>query len=126
MAAMTSSAPAMAGTSLGWTKLAASMRGRPVADRRSPNSAPTAGARMVFSFCSPSRGPTSVIVILVISCLLAAPSDCRQSPVTAHTVDGGVVLSLTSAQCRGLKGGSIDPDLALGRGADGGCRGFAY
>src|SRR5207245_8024708 len=56
------SAPAICGTRPGWTKLAASTRGSPASARRRQNSARTAGARVMSSLWSPSRGPTSQIV----------------------------------------------------------------
>ena len=52
------------GTSFGLTKLAASSRRRPAAVRRSQSSARTEGSRIVASFWSPSRGPTSQISTL--------------------------------------------------------------
>src|SRR5690606_1860595 len=60
-AVMTSSAPAIWGTYLGWTKLTASMRPAPAASSRRVSSARTPGSSTVFSFCRPSRGPTSTI-----------------------------------------------------------------
>ena len=62
-AAKTSSAPAICGTSFGWTKLAASIRLRPAAAIRVHSSARTAGSRITLSFCRPSRGPTSHTLI---------------------------------------------------------------
>src|SRR3954471_13628191 len=58
---MTSSALAICGTRAGLTKLTASTRGTPAAASRSQSSARTAGASVVASFWSPSRGPTSQI-----------------------------------------------------------------
>ena len=49
-AAMTSSAPAIWGTYLGWTKLTASIRRAPAASSRWTKSARTAGSSTVFSF----------------------------------------------------------------------------
>src|SRR5690606_25713817 len=58
---MTSAASASCGTHLGLTKLVASMQRRPVADRRSISSTLAAVGMMDFSFCNPSRGPTSTM-----------------------------------------------------------------
>src|ERR687893_2786666 len=59
MAAITSSAPAICGTFLGFTKLAASTRETPAAASMSQSLARTSGERIISSFCRPSRGPTS-------------------------------------------------------------------
>ena len=56
---MTSSAPAICGTSVGLTKLAASMRFNPAAASRSHRPARVDGSSVFASFWSPSRGPTS-------------------------------------------------------------------
>src|SRR5687768_9356887 len=61
MPAYTSAASASCGTHLGLTKLVASIDRRPVADRRSTSAILSAVATIVFSFCSPSRGPTSTM-----------------------------------------------------------------
>ena len=61
--ATTSSAPAICGTRFGLTKLTASTRGSPARARRSHSSARTDGSSVCDSFCRPSRGPTSQIVI---------------------------------------------------------------
>lgn len=53
------SASASWGTHLGWTKLVASMVVRPESARRRMNSALTSVGTVAFSFCSPSRAPTS-------------------------------------------------------------------
>src|SRR3546814_11291428 len=58
---MTSAASASCGTHFGLTKLVASMQRRPVADRRSISSTLAAVGMMDFSFCRPSRGPTSTM-----------------------------------------------------------------
>src|SRR6476661_750796 len=57
----TSLASASCGTHFGLTKLVASIVRRPVAERRSINAILSAVAMTLFSFCSPSRGPTSTI-----------------------------------------------------------------
>ena len=59
----TSSAPAICATASSRTKLTASIRRRPVAARRLTSSARVSGGRTSRSFWSPSRGPTSQIVI---------------------------------------------------------------
>src|SRR3712207_9302207 len=59
MAAITSSAPAICGTLVGLTKLAASTLGTPAAASLSQSSALTSGGRIFSSFCKPSLGPTS-------------------------------------------------------------------
>ena len=64
IAATTSSAPAICGTRPGWTKLTASIAGRPAAASRLTRSARTAGSSTACSFWSPSRGPTSQTVTL--------------------------------------------------------------
>ncbi len=61
IAASTASGSAIAGTALGDTKLTASMWRTPVAARASMNRARSAAATGC-SDCSPSRGPTSLIV----------------------------------------------------------------
>ena len=60
-AAMISSAPAICGTRLGFTNETTSMRRTPLASRRRTNSTFTSASRTAFSFCRPSRGPTSTI-----------------------------------------------------------------
>src|SRR4249919_3957965 len=61
MPAKTSAASASCGTHFGLTKLVASMLCRPAADRRSINAILSAVAMIAFSFCRPSRGPTSTM-----------------------------------------------------------------
>src|SRR5690606_12976309 len=61
MPASTSAASASCGTHLGLTKLVASMVRRPVADSLSTNATLSAVLIIAFSFCNPSRGPTSTI-----------------------------------------------------------------
>src|SRR5690606_27685357 len=61
MPAKTSAASASCGIHFGLTKLVASMLCRPVAERRSINSILAAVGTIVFSFCRPSRAPTSTI-----------------------------------------------------------------
>src|SRR5437899_5390052 len=62
--AITSPLVAICGTHLGDTKDAASMLGKPARDRRSTSSTLTAPDTDSFSFCRPSRGPTSTILTL--------------------------------------------------------------
>ncbi len=62
ISAMTSSVPAIWGTHFGDTKLPASIRRWPAATRALNHSARWAGDTGVFSFCSPSRKPTSTSV----------------------------------------------------------------
>src|SRR5918997_6820444 len=59
MVASTSSAPAICGTLLGFTKLAAPTRETPAAASLSQSPARTSWERIFSSFCRPSRGPTS-------------------------------------------------------------------
>src|SRR5688572_26491172 len=61
MPVKTSAASASCGTHFGLTKLVASMLSRPVAVSRSISSIFAAVGTSVFSFCSPSRGPTSTM-----------------------------------------------------------------
>src|SRR4051812_4761229 len=61
MPAMTSVLVAICGTHLGDTKEAASMFGKPAAERRLTSSILTSAETDSFSFCRPSRGPTSTI-----------------------------------------------------------------
>jgi hypothetical protein len=62
MRAMTSTLSAICGTHLGETKAVASTAGKPASLRRSISSIFTAVGTDCFSFCSPSRGPTSTIL----------------------------------------------------------------
>jgi hypothetical protein len=59
MRAITSALSAICGTHFGDTNAVASTTGRPAAESRSISSTLTAVAIETFSFCSPSRGPTS-------------------------------------------------------------------
>src|SRR5690606_37210702 len=52
---------AICGTHFGGTKLVTSMRRKPAPDRRSTSAILSAAGIRRFSFCSPSRGPTSKI-----------------------------------------------------------------
>src|SRR5690606_17331527 len=61
MPASTSAASASCGTHLGLTKLVASMVRSPVADSLSTSATLSAVLIIDFSFCSPSRGPTSTM-----------------------------------------------------------------
>ena len=61
MPAYTSAASASCGTHFGLTKLVASMVLRPVSDSKSMNLILSEAAMTLFSFCRPSRGPTSTI-----------------------------------------------------------------
>src|SRR5688572_14936662 len=61
MPANTSAASASCDTHFGLTKLVASIVRRPVADSRSISSIFAAVGTIAFSFCSPSRGPTSTM-----------------------------------------------------------------
>src|SRR5579859_4881629 len=63
IACTTSSAPAICGMRAGFTKLTASILGRPAAARRLTSSARISGSRTVGSFWRPSRGPTSQMVM---------------------------------------------------------------
>jgi hypothetical protein len=60
-AAKTSLASASCGTHFGLTKLVASIVRSPVADSRSISAILSGVAMTFFSFCSPSRGPTSTM-----------------------------------------------------------------
>src|SRR3954469_16619650 len=68
----TSAASANCGTHFGLTKLVASIVRSPVAERRSISAILSAVEIAVFSFCSPSRGPTSTMRTwdgIAMSCL---------------------------------------------------------
>ena len=58
---MTASASAICGTRTGLTNETASMRVTPAASSRAMKSSFSPAVSTVFSFCSPSRGPTSTI-----------------------------------------------------------------
>src|SRR6476661_7353948 len=62
MPAMTSVEVAICGTHFGDTKDAASMLGKPAAVSLSTSAILTAAGMVSFSFCKPSRGPTSTIL----------------------------------------------------------------
>ena len=61
MRSITCAPSAICGTHFGDTKLVTSMLGKPAAVRRSTSSTFTAAGIICFSFCSPSRGPTSTM-----------------------------------------------------------------
>src|SRR5918911_2189320 len=73
MLAITSSAPAICGTTLGCTKLAASTLATPASASLLHSSARTSGESVLSSFCSPSRGPTSTISTRIRSNPLLPP-----------------------------------------------------
>jgi len=60
---MIASAPAICGTRRSLTNDTASIRRAPQASSRRTKSSLSAASRIAFSFCSPSRGPTSTISI---------------------------------------------------------------
>src|SRR5471032_3477284 len=62
MPAMTSALVAICGTHFGDTNDAASMLAKPALVRRSTSSIFTSAGTLSFSFCRPSRGPTSTIL----------------------------------------------------------------
>src|SRR6187455_920785 len=64
MPAMTCALSAICGTHLGETKLVTSISVRPASCRRCTSSILTAAGTGAFSFCKPSRGPTSTILTL--------------------------------------------------------------
>src|SRR5215467_5195728 len=59
MPAITSAASAICGTHLGETNAVASMAGKPASESRSISAILVSVGTVAFSFCSPSRGPTS-------------------------------------------------------------------
>ena len=77
MPAITAALSAICGTHFGLTKLVTSISRRPAACRRCTSSILAAAATGCFSFCSPSRGPTSTSVTLAGSC------HCRRPPGAA-------------------------------------------
>ena len=91
--ATTSSAPAICGTSAGLTKLTASIRGRPAAASRLTSSARTAGASVLASFWSPSRGPTSQIVTRSQHALLRSSAELLVGEPEQAAVDVLVVAA---------------------------------
>src|SRR5471032_2985538 len=62
MAAITSLLVAICGTHFGDTKDAASMLAKPALDKRFTSSILISAGTFSFSFCRPSRGPTSTIL----------------------------------------------------------------
>src|SRR6186713_2614110 len=64
MPAMTSAASAICGTHFGDTKLVTSISRRPACCSRCTSSILTAAGTICFSFCRPSRGPTSTSLTL--------------------------------------------------------------
>ena len=75
-AVISSSASAICGTRAGFTKLVTSMRRAPARTALSTSSTLSSVARIVFSFCSPSRGETSRISISAFT----APPPGRPRP----------------------------------------------
>src|SRR5205085_7841012 len=65
MPAMTCALSAICGTHLGDTKLVTSISLRPASCRRCTSSIFTAAGTGSFSFCKPSRGPTSTSLTLL-------------------------------------------------------------
>src|SRR3954462_9654320 len=61
---MTPAASAICGTHFGETKLVTSISVRPASCRRCTSSILTAAGTGAFSFCKPSRGPTSTSLTL--------------------------------------------------------------
>src|SRR5690242_19864716 len=84
----TSAASASCGTHFGLTKLVASMVCRPVEDSRSISAIFTSAGSRVFSFCRPSRAPTSTMrtwLVSVMAFSVAAPGRCR-SPLAGDAL----------------------------------------
>src|SRR5215212_6088402 len=124
--AITSSAPAICGTSLGLTKLAASTLATPAAASRSHSSARVSGESVSSSFCRPSRGPTSTISIRTGSPPFPeapthnlAPLGRLSSFVRYGNYDPGLRQVSQAASCR-----YAPRDVLLAkRGSEGGARG---
>src|SRR3954468_18834198 len=74
MPAMTCALSAICGTHLGDTKLVTSISLRPASCRRWTSSIFTAAGTGSFSFCSPSRGPTSTSLTLPGYCMASVSS----------------------------------------------------
>src|SRR5471032_344892 len=83
MPAMTSALVAICGTHFGDTNDAASMLAKPALLKRSTSSIFTSAGTLSFSFCRPSRGPTSTILTCRGKCVFILIS-----PVAVdHAVD---------------------------------------
>src|SRR5580692_5539385 len=93
IAAITSVEVAICGTHFGDTNEAASMLTKPARDRRLTSSILTSAGMVSFSFCKPSRGPTSTIltcfgnVVLVISISFRAVDDSSHYFATLQCID---------------------------------------
>src|SRR5437660_4580495 len=75
----TSSASAICGTALGWTNEVTSIQPNPAAESRSTKWTLSSVEMRAFSFCSPSRGPTSTTrtsAVMTSTVLSVPPSRC--------------------------------------------------
>src|SRR5215831_19972519 len=101
---MTCVASAIWGTHLGDTKLAASMAGKPASVSRSMSPTLISVGTTVFSFCNPSRGPTSTMdtcrgngIAAVESIAMYAVDHARNGKARLQTPDIGRDLGNGSA-----------------------------
>src|SRR6476661_8056538 len=113
MPAMTSAASAICGTHLGDTKLVTSSSVRPASCRRCTRPIFTSAGTWPFSFCRPSRGPTSTSLTLDGSCMVF--SGCFVCSVSALAIAhaGHGLSALAGADLAGDLG---DAGLAVGAG----------
>src|SRR6478736_9467106 len=118
MPAITSAASAICGTHLGDTKLAASILRSPQSARRSISATLSAVGIMRFSFCSPSRGPTSKTQTPVaLNTASGLQGVVEQAPALSQLVECGFELAdIVAAETAGV------PHRGLRRYVDlGGC-----
>src|SRR3954468_6926402 len=116
MRAQTSSASAIWGIALGWTKLTASIRRTPVRESASIN-ATFASVGTGSSFCRPSRGPTSRNEIAAGRSLTSSPSqDGRfEMAVSPHLLPGKRTDLVRRIVANGGREFAVDQDTARPR-----------
>ena len=101
MRAITSALSAICGTHFGDTNAVASTAGRPASDRRSISSTLIAVGIVCFSFCRPSRGPTSTIFTCCRQHGHRSSVSMREfalAPTLSRSRGGGVLYSHGSMQ----------------------------
>src|SRR3954470_14227520 len=88
MPASTAALSAICGTHFGLTKLVTSISRTPAGGSRCTSSILTAASTVCFSFCSPSRGPTSTRVTregsMASPCVRTLPLERRLDVAAAH------------------------------------------
>src|SRR5882757_8032983 len=87
--AITSAESAICGTHFGLTKAPASIVVSPVADNRSISPTLASSDTTVFSFCSPSRGPTSTMRTAAGRRVISGGLESDQGHPLLHLVAGG-------------------------------------